>query len=116
MLAKALSNFIHKNHQNQVVIPPRWKGDFNMGQLAGAIAAHRAMKPSGGVMSSEAFELHYCCSGTRFDKQAQAEWAGKLRPEKDFEKDRKISRREFAVLIDTYLRHSIYPSTWKEIC
>ena len=60
--------------------------------------------PMGTMSIAEAMELLFVSSHKSFDAQIELEWAGKLRFSSTFDPQRAITRREFAVLIDAYLK------------
>lgn len=52
---------------------------------------------------AEALELLFVISHNSLDAQIQSEWNGKLKFTSTFNSERAITRREFALLLDTYL-------------
>jgi len=60
--------------------------------------------PMGTLSIAEAMELLFVSSHKSFDTQIELEWKGKLQFNSTFDPQRAITRREFAVLIDTYLK------------
>jgi hypothetical protein len=59
--------------------------------------------PMGTMNIAEALELLFLISHKSFDAQIQSEWNRKLKFTSGFNPERAITRREFAVLLDTYL-------------